>query len=114
MKQYSLAIHMLLPFWPVDIFTFCWTYSFNIFKAGLKPHHRHSLRCFMQRKPLRLASEETIIESYQRITVFIMPKFKALSGAPILGSHLLAPSLDGLFPVEVVSVVHLGAPVVLG
>ena len=35
MKQYTLAIHMLLPFWPVDIFTFCWTYSFNILKTGL-------------------------------------------------------------------------------
>ena len=113
LNQYTLAIHMLLPFWPVDIFTFCLTCSFNVFEVGVQPHQLKSLRCIMQVKPLRLAFEETIIQSYQRLTVLVMPEFKSLSGAPILGSHLLTPFLDGLFAVKMISIVHLGTPVVL-
>ena len=67
----------------------------------------------MQGEPLRLTSEEPVNESHKRVAGVVVAEFKSLSGAPILGSHLLAPFLDGLFAVKMVSIIHLGTPVVL-
>ena len=114
LEQEAVAIHRLLSFGPVDILDLCRGRSPSVLEVGLLPHELPPPRCHMQGEPLRLTSEEPVNEAHKRIVGVVVPEFKSLSGAPIVGSHLLAPSLDGLFPVEVVSVVHLGAPVVLG
>ena len=114
LEQEAVAIHRLLSFGPVDILDLCRGRSPSVLEVGLLPHVLPSPRCHMQGEPLRLTSEEPVNEAHKRVAGVVVAEFKSLSGAPILGSHLLVPFLDGLFAVEMVSIVHLGTPVVLG